>query len=155
MKFLIVDKEWNREELEKEMKEIKEKKPRTPVLKKFFVVSFVFFLIATLYSLYMFFGENILVSNEKININVLGNAFVSGGEDLNLLVEITNKNNVDLSAVNLIVEYPNGAGDDISDVTRLPNQEIGTIKSGETINKNVKSVFMVKREFNKKYKIWN
>lgn len=133
-----VDKEWNKEELEKEMKEIKEKKPRTPILKKFFVLSFVFFLVAALYSLYMFFGQNTLVSNEKININILGNAFVSGGEELNLLVEIANKNNVDLSAVNLIVEYPNGAGENISDVTRLPNQEIGIIKSGETINKNVK-----------------
>ena len=125
-----VNKEWEKEEIEN-------KKPKMSILKKFFIASFLFFLLASSYSAYIFFEKDTSVSSEKIDISILGNAFTPGGENLNLLIEITNKNNIDLKSAGLIIEYPSGASDDISQMTHIPKEEIGTIKTGQNITKNI------------------
>src|SRR4051812_19510950 len=79
------------------------KKPPTSIFKKFFLGAVVFFLCAVAFSVYMFYGNNQSVSNDKIDIAVLGNAFTKGGDDLPLQVEITNRNNSNLELANLIV----------------------------------------------------
>ena len=86
----------------------------------------------------MFSSNNVSVSSEKIDIKIIGNAFAKGGDELPLQVEITNSNNASLELSNLIIEYPRGAEDNVTDVVRLPRDPIGTIKSGETVIRNIK-----------------
>lgn len=113
------------------------KKPPMSPFKKFFIVSAVFFVVALGFAFYKFSSDDSSVSNDKIDINVIGNAFTKGGDVLPVQIEITNKNKAKLESANLIIEYPKGADDDSVDVVRLPEDLIGTIKSGETVIRSV------------------
>ncbi|MFN4181533.1 MAG: hypothetical protein ACK4FA_02465, partial [Candidatus Paceibacteria bacterium] len=72
---------------------------KTSIFKKFFIFSLIFFAISALYVMFSFVGGGNSVSNDNIEISVLGNAFTNGGEDLPLIVEISNRNNVALELV--------------------------------------------------------
>jgi len=65
---------------------------KTSMFKKFFIFSMIFFVLAVGFASYMFFIGGNTVSNENIDISVLGNAFTAGGEELPLQIEIINKN---------------------------------------------------------------
>lgn len=112
-------------------------KPKSSFSKKFFIFSLGFFILALAFAVFNFLSTDHSVSGNKIDISVIGNSFVKGGEVLPLQIEITNKNNVNLVSANLMVEYPRGA-EDGSDVVRLDNDQIGTIAPGETVIRNIK-----------------
>ena len=114
------------------------KKPPMSPFKKFFIGAFAFFILAIAFSVYMFIRGGTSVSNDNIDITVIGNAFTKGGEELPLQIEINNRNNANLELADLTIEYPRGAGDEVTDVIRLPRDVIGTIKSGEVITRNIK-----------------
>jgi hypothetical protein len=114
------------------------KKPSTSIFKYFFILAVVFFIAAIGYAIYMFSNGGVSVSNDNIDITVLGNAFAKGGEELPLQVEIVNRNKANLELANLIVEYPKGADDNSTDVVRLPYDSIGTIKPGQSVTRDVK-----------------
>lgn len=113
------------------------RKPRVSIFKKFFVVSMIFFVGALGYAYYKFTQNDVSISSDKISIEIIGNAFTKGGEDLPLQIEITNNNNANLELANLVVEYPKGAEDNDTDVVRLPKDSIGTIRAGETVIRNI------------------
>lgn len=113
------------------------KKPPTSIFKKFFIGAVIFFICALGFAGYMYFNGAPSVSSDKIDIKVLGNSFTKGGDELPLQVEITNNNNASLQLADLVVEYPRGAQDDVSDVIRLPRDTIGTIGAGQTVTRNV------------------
>ena len=82
---------------------------KTSMFKKFFIFSIAFFVLAMSFALYTFFVGTNAVSNDNIEISVLGNAFAAGGEELPLQVEIVNKNASPLELADLVVEYPKGS----------------------------------------------
>ncbi|MCX6757878.1 MAG: hypothetical protein NTZ44_03310 [Candidatus Nomurabacteria bacterium] len=113
---------------------------KTSLFKKFFIFSIGFFLIALIFAGYTFFGGGNTVSNENIDIQILGNTFTAGGEELPLQIEITNKNSAALELADLIVEYPKGSSTDLSqDVNRI-RDSLGTIPAGKVQTDNVKVV---------------
>ncbi len=114
------------------------RKPPTSFFKKFFWGALIFFIGAVGFGAYMYFSGGISVSNDNIDIVVLGNAFTKGGEELPLQVEIINRNNASLELANLIIQYPRGANNDPTDVVRLPRDSIGTIKAGQSVTRNIK-----------------
>mgnify|MGYP001357075588 CR=1 FL=1 len=131
--------DWKEEtnEQTEEMKN-KSKKPKTSIFKKFFIFAVIFFVGALGYALYNFYISDSSVSSDKIDIKVIGNSFTKGGDELPLQIEITNNNNSNLELADLVVEYPKGADDNIADVVRLPRDDIGTIRPGENIIRNIK-----------------
>lgn len=133
-----VESEWKNEELANSINNMK--KPKTSIFKKFFIFS-IFFSIACLgVASYMFYKGGNSVSNDNIDINVIGNAFTKGGEELPLGIEIVNRNKANLELVNIQISYPNGASDNPADYTRMPRIDVGSIKPGETITKEIKVV---------------
>ncbi len=116
----------------------KSKKPPVSIFKKFFIVAIVFFLGAIGFAFYKFSTNDTAVSNEKIKIEVIGNAFTKGGEDLPLQIEITNNNSGKLELAALSIEYPKGADTTQNEVVRLPRDVIGTIMPNETVLRNIK-----------------
>ena len=114
------------------------KKPSVSIFKKFFIISVIFFIGALGFAFYRFSSDDVSVSNDKIDIQIIGNSFTKGGDDLPLQIEILNNNNANLEFVNLVIEYPKGAEDNNVDVVRLPRDSIGTIKQGERIIRNIK-----------------
>src|SRR3989344_7614305 len=113
---------------------------KTSLFKKFFLFSLVFFGVALLYAAYSFLGGGNTVSNNNIDISVIGNTFTAGGEELPLIIEITNKNNSSLELVDLIVEYPKSSSGDLSEDTERLRQSLGTIPAGGVQNDTVKVV---------------
>lgn len=133
-----VNEEWQKEEIKSaDDMNHKFKKPPVSIFKKFFYISIIFFIGALGYAFYRFSNNDVSVSNDKININVIGNAFTKGGDELPLQIEITNNNNANLELSNLVIEYPKGADDNTTDVIHLPKDSIGTIKPGETVLRNI------------------
>lgn len=116
---------------------------KTSSLKKFFIFSVVFFVLTLIYASYVFFAGGNVVSNDNIDISILGNNFASGGEELSLVVEITNKNSSSLDLVNLVMEYPKSsenANASSSLETERSRFVLGTIPAGATRHENIKLV---------------
>ena len=114
---------------------------KTSMFKKFFIFSIVFFILALGYGAYTFFIGGNTVSNDNIDISVLGNAFTAGGEELPLQVEVVNKNNSALELADLVVEYPkSSSGITTTEENDRVRVSLGTIPAGETRNENVKII---------------
>ncbi len=130
--------DWKEEDKTDNNMQYKKKKSKTSLVKIFFIMAVILFIGAVGYSVYQFSSGGVIVSNDNIDINVLGNAFTKGGEELSLQIEILNRNNANLELTNLLVSYPSGAGDSSTDMTRLPKDTIGTIKPGESVIRSIK-----------------
>lgn len=113
---------------------------KTSMFKKFFIFSVAFFILAVLYAGYIFLAGNNTVSNDNIDISVIGNNFTAGGEELQLIVGITNKNSSPLDLVDLVVEYPKGGSGDTAGETERMRQSLGTIPAGAVRNENLKLI---------------
>ncbi|MBI3888427.1 hypothetical protein HY311_01390 [Candidatus Nomurabacteria bacterium] len=111
---------------------------KTSRFKKFFIFSIVFFGLTCLYAAYVFFAGGNTVSNNNIDISILGNNFTAGGEELPLIVGITNKNSSPLELADLIMEYPKGTSADLSTDTQTSRTSLGVIPAGAVRNENLK-----------------
>ena len=111
---------------------------KTSIFKNLFFLSLAFFVLTSIYAGYVFFAGGNTVSNDNIDISILGNNFVAGGDELPLIVGITNKNNSALELVDLIMEYPKGGADDTTIGTERSRISLGTIPAGAVRNENLK-----------------
>ncbi len=128
---------WKEEESEDMSKKFFMK---TSMFKKFFIFSIGFFVIALIFASYSFFKGGNTVSNDNIDITILGNSFTAGGEELPLQIEITNRNSAALELADLVVEYPKGSSSDLSqDMERL-RDSLGTIPAGRVSTDNFKVI---------------
>jgi hypothetical protein len=112
---------------------------KTFVFKKFFLFSLAFFVLALGYGAYMFLVGGNTVSNNNIDITVVGNTFTAGGEQLPLIIGVTNRNPSKLQLVDLIIEYPKSSAGELSSTERL-RQSLGDISSGDTKNNSINVV---------------
>jgi hypothetical protein len=126
---------------------------KTSMFKRIFVFSIIFFILAIGYASYMFFGGGITVSNDNIDISVLGNTFVAGGEELPLIIGITNKNSSPLELVDLVVEYQKSSSDDSPQNVERLRQSLGVIPSGSVKNENIKVILFGEQGSTRKIKI--
>ncbi|MDE2399418.1 MAG: hypothetical protein KGL67_00155 [Patescibacteria group bacterium] len=113
---------------------------KTSRFKKFFIFSVAFFVLTIGYASYVFFFAGNTVSNNNIDISILGNTFVAGGDDLSLVIGITNRNNSPLDLVDLVVEYPKGGDASLAANTEHFRESLGSIPAGAVRNENVKLV---------------
>ena len=104
----------------------------TIAFRRFFVMSLLFFVIAAGAAAFSFFRGAVTLSSKNVDVNILGNAFVGGGEDLPIQVEIANRNSADLTNVKLMLEYPQGAPDISGSNTAHEQRDLGTVESGKT-----------------------
>jgi len=114
---------------------------RTSLFKNFFIFSLVFFVLTLGYASYVFFAGGNTVSNDNIDISILGNNFTAGGEELSLVVGITNRNSSSLDLADLIMEYPKSS--ESADASSPPpvlssRLSLGTIPAGAVHNENIK-----------------
>ena len=100
--------------------------------RRLFIFSFIFFLIALGLALFSVFRGAITLSSKNVDLTVLGNSFVAGGEELPIQVEIANKNSSDLVDAVLTLEYPKGATDETGTETARLVENLGTIAAGKS-----------------------
>lgn len=100
--------------------------------KRFFIFSFIFFLIALSAAAFSVYRGALTLSSKNVDVNILGNSFVGGGQELSLEVEIANKNSADLIEAVLSFDYPRGALDQTGTDTVRVERPLGTIQSGKS-----------------------
>lgn len=129
----LVSSEWKKET----PVEVKKRKSvlENTMFRKFFFGALIFFVTSLAFGAIMFFGGRNTVSADNIEINVLGNAFVSGGEELPLKIQFSNRNNVALEYADLILEYQKGSGGGES--IQSDRTTVGTIPAGGMVEKLV------------------
>jgi hypothetical protein len=137
------------------------KELRTPRRKKRSILSlllktsFVFFLIAMVFSVYFIYDKSNVVSSRNIDIEINGPTTISGGEEMSLQITITNKNNVPIKLADLLVEYPGGTRHayDISKSLSRYRETIGTLAPGEVIQRTVKAILLGSEDTKQNIKI--
>ncbi len=126
-----VESKWGETELPEEKRK---RALATKGYKRFLVFAILFFLIALGLAAFSFFRGAVTLSSKNVDLNILGNSFTAGGEELPVQIEISNRNSADLTNATLTLEYPKGAVDGAgNEVTRL-TEELGTIGSGKTVS---------------------
>ena len=126
---------------------------KTSLFKKFFAFAVAFFLLAVVYAGYSFLGGGNTVSNDNIDISIIGNTFAAGGEELNLQAQIVNRNNSSLDLADLIVEYPRGSGEGEGEETERFRESLGTIPAGAIRNENIQVVLFGQTGSSRRIKI--
>lgn len=124
-----VESSWGESEL------LKEKHRRVPMIsgyRKLFVISFIFFLIALGAALFSVYRGAITLSSKNVEVTILGNSFVAGGESLPIQVDMVNKNATDLVDAEITISYPKGSSDATGAEIERVKKSLGTIPSGKT-----------------------
>ncbi len=109
-----VSKEWTTEhdhdtkntDQDTQEQELSSLKKKGSFLRKFFISSVLFFLVALGFGVYSFFIKNKINPEGNIAIGIVGSTFTQAGEELQLTIEIENRNDFALEVVDLIIEYP-------------------------------------------------
>ncbi len=96
--------------------------------------SFGNFVIATAVAIVMLLGGGNNVSSEKIDISVEGPMSVSGGDDMDLHIKVTNNNKLSLKDSNIVLAYPSGFHVKDTEGNEITSEfkSFGAIASGET-----------------------
>ena len=115
---------------------------RGSFFKKVLGFSILIFVAALAFAGYMFLSGSNSISNNNIDINLVGPVTSPAGEDLALDVNITNRNTTDLVLADLVITYPEGTRSSEDKATSMPVQriDIGTIPKGQTVRQTIKSV---------------
>lgn len=113
---------------------------RKKLMKKFFLISVLFFAITALVAWFVWAGGSNIISGDNINIEISSPVAVAGGEQFETSFTVTNNNKVALNDVTLYVEYPTGFSDPILGTT-LPRytKNFGVVSAGGLVTekKNV------------------
>ena len=100
--------------------------------KKFFMFSIGFLVLTLLFLGYSLYRGSHTVSTKNVEVSILGNSFVPGGELLPIQIEVANKNSTELLAATLTIEYPKGSLDTSGSEVVRAKKELGTILPGTT-----------------------
>src|ERR1035437_7627153 len=76
---------------------------------KIFIGSAAFFLICLGLGAYLFFNGSNLISANHLDVTINGPVSIAGGTPFSFNVQVTNKNNVKLTTVDLEVDFPTGS----------------------------------------------
>ncbi len=78
------------------------------IFTKILIGSGIFCLLSVGIGAFIFFTGASLISADNIDITISGPASVSGGDPISLDVRVLNKNNIDLTLVDMLVSFPAG-----------------------------------------------
>jgi len=135
---------WNTPALDDILKHERISPSMNPFMKKVFISSLVFFVLALIIAGLVFTGGLNFVSSKNVDINVLGPSMVSAGEPLDLGISISNENNADLEVSSLSIQYPPGARspEDSADVLTYERIDLGEIGAGAEAVHNTRLVLL-------------
>jgi hypothetical protein len=110
---------------------------------KFFIGSFVFFVLALAAAGYIFFGGGNIISPNNIDLQVVMPSLVDAGKDVPLQVIVGNRNTSALSLVDIVITYPSGTRDPQNPATPLSQerQTIGALASGQQVKQTASGIF--------------
>ena len=112
-------------------------------LAKLLIFAIIFFITTLGVAGFVIFRGANSISGRNIDLSLKGPVAVKAGDETNIQIVLANRNTVDLQAVKLVVEFPDNTKEKITDAepTLRQTQDLGTIVSGEVINKSIKAVY--------------
>ncbi len=110
---------------------------------KFLITSSVFFLGAVGVAAYLFVYGGNTISSQNIDMQIIAPSLVDAGKTTSIQVLVSNRNQVPLQLVDLIMDYPDGTRDPADQTKALSHerQSVGTITSGQQIKRVVSALF--------------
>jgi len=135
--------------------DLKKESSRDFPFMKVFLITLIFFLVASSFAFYKFFFGTNVISGDNINVVVQGPVSVGGGENLSLLIDVINNNTTLLESVNLHIEYPDGvrSPDNISTEVKRYDVALGDIAVGKKASQTVNSLVFGEENSKKDIKI--
>ncbi len=137
-----VDTSWKDGTVAKTLMSPVSKKKKLGPLVTLFVASVLFFIISVVASVFFFMEGGQVVKSDKVEVQLLGPTTIGAGEEFVMQIAFTNNNPVDMRSADLIVEFPTGtrSATNVSSDQKQIREEIGEVKSGQTVNKTVRAV---------------
>ncbi len=114
-----------------DVRETRESPREKPFFKILFLISFIFMLGAGVFAYWKISTGTNLVSPENIDVSIFGNAFVDGGSELILQVEIGNRNSAPLANADLFLSYP--AKDASTEEFEIQTESLGRVGIEDSI----------------------
>lgn len=124
-------------------------------IKKIFILSLLFFIVASVATFFVFWGGVNQISSKNVDIKVVGPISVSSGQEASFDLNIINNNNTNLQAASILIKYPEGTRSSV-DLSKKIDQDrfaLNTIKPGESYSQNIKVVFFGEKDTLKQLKI--
>lgn len=133
--------DWEHTHPVPERRSLSETRKRT-LAHRFLIMSIIFFVVASGVAAFIILGGENIISSSNIDISTTGPSTLSGGDTLELGVAITNRNNVALESVDLIVEFPSSARnpEDVSQPQETVRTSLGAIEPGERVQESVAAI---------------
>ncbi|OHA60250.1 MAG: hypothetical protein A2589_03750 [Candidatus Vogelbacteria bacterium RIFOXYD1_FULL_46_19] len=112
-------------------------------LLKFLIFALLFFVVTLGIAGYVIFQGTNQISGRNVDLALKGPVAVKAGDETSLQVVVANRNSIDLQQVKLTLEFP---ADTMSASSTRENmarttEDIGTVESGQVINRTIKAVF--------------
>lgn len=135
--------------------DVRPTKNKGNIFKKILGLVSVLFCCALAFALYTLYTGSNFVSNNNIDIKLLGPVTSPAGEELSLDVDIINRNTTDLILADLVITYPEGTRNADDRVTPMPQDRIplGVIEKGRTLRQTIRSVLFGEENAKKNIKI--
>ncbi|MHB0978251.1 MAG: COG1361 family protein [Minisyncoccota bacterium] len=113
-----------------------------PIMKKIFISAIIFFFLAVGVAAYIYLGGGNFISSKNVDISVLGPTSVLAGEPVELNITVSNRNNADLEAVTMTIDYPKDtrSAEDVTQALERSKITIGSISSGKDFVQTQKAV---------------
>lgn len=130
-------------------------KPPMSGASKFFIGSFIFFILAAGAASYVVFLGGNGISPQNIDIQVVASSIIDGGKESTFEIIIDNRNQLPLQLVDVSIQYPEGARSAQDDTKPLTyeRQTIGTIGAGEQIRRTSRAIFYGQEGAGQKVKV--
>ncbi len=111
-------------------------------LTKLLIGALGFFLLAVGIATFVFFGGGNIVSAENVDIAITGPISANGGDVVSLDIDVANRNNVLLEAVDLIVTFPAGTAAPDASTRELKEYRkiLPDIQPGKSESHNVQAI---------------
>ena len=108
----------------------------------FFIIAFVFFIIALGVAGYFFYFGGNSVSVDKITIDIQGPTTIAAGDTVPLSLTVINKNPVAIDNAIIEINFPTGTRNASNTLEAYPRyiENLGTLPSGATITRSIKAV---------------
>jgi hypothetical protein len=109
---------------------------------KLFIVSVIFAVIAVGIGAFMFFNGANMISADNIDIVIRGPVSVSGGSPTTFDITVVNKNNIDLDAVDMSIDFPTGTtnADDSNQSLQDYHKYIGAMSAGGSVKESIEVI---------------
>jgi len=111
---------------------------------KFFIASFLFFIVTLAVAAYVLFFSNNIVSGDNIDMTIEGPTQIRSGDEINLQTTILNRNKVQLNTVSLVLTYPTGTVESLATNRELPmwREKLPDLNSGQSYNLASRAVIL-------------